>query len=303
MEFRPLGPGDFAVLKAHFEKSEHPHSEYSLASTIVWDRCVMEMGCAEDGEDLFLSETNPADPGERFLLLPIPGGGRFPPAELKRKALEAGFSEFRFVHDSYVSQYGMDEVEKHFKVSDQPGYRDYVYRAKDLASLDGRDLAKKRNHIRQFEKECAAHGWKVETVRLSSANAAACVECLEQWKSEQAGERATELLECEGDAIRRALADFDGLELRGLMVLIDGAARGFGIGARLNKDTGVLLFEKASDRFKGLYQYLDRECCRRLFEGWAWVNKEGDLQDPGLARAKESYAPFKRVKAFRLELL
>ncbi|MBI5881548.1 MAG: DUF2156 domain-containing protein [Elusimicrobia bacterium] len=302
MEFRGLEQADFARLKAFFEESEHPHSEYSLASTIVWDRCIMTMGCAVDGEDVFLSETNPADPKERFLLLPIPGGKRFAPAVLKQKALEAGFTEYRFVHDAYVSHHGMEEVEKHFKVSEQPGYTDYVYRAKDLASLDGRDLAKKRNNIRQFEKECAAHGWKVETVRLSSANAAACVECLEQWRNEQEDANWTGILACEGGAIRRALADFDGLEFRGLMVLVNGMPRGFGVAARLNRDTGVLLFEKASDRHKGLYQYLDRECCRLLFDNWQWVNKEGDMGDPGLARAKESYAPFKRVKAFSLEL-
>ena len=239
MGFRDIESADFARLKALFEKSEHPHSEYSLASTIVWDRCIMTTGCAMDGEDVFLSETNPADPKERFLLLPIPGGGRFPPAALKQKALEAGFAEYRFVHDSYIAEHGMEEVEKHFKVSEQPGCADYVYRAKDLASLEGRDLAKKRNNIRQFEKECVAHGWKVETVRLSSANAAACVECLEQWRNEQEDANWTGIL-VRRQAIR-GLGGFEGLS-SGLMVLINGAPRGFGVAAP-QCDTGAPLRE------------------------------------------------------------
>ncbi|MBI4677493.1 MAG: DUF2156 domain-containing protein [Elusimicrobia bacterium] len=300
MEFLPLEAKDYPSLKPLFAGANHPHSEYSLSSLILWGRCALATDYAYDGDAVFISETSLADPKERFLLLPIPAGGRFPPAVLKKKALEAGFSEYRFVHDSYISQYGMDEVEKYFKVSDQPGYHDYVYRAKDLASLHGRDLAKKRNLARRFEKDCGLNGWTIETARLSSADGQACVECLDRWRTERSGDW-TDVLERERKAILAALGSFDALELRGLMVIIAGVARGFGVASRLSGDTGVLHFEKASDRHKGLYQYLDRECARLLFEGWDWINKEGDMEDPGLARAKESYVPAKRVRSYRLE--
>ncbi|MFA6317305.1 MAG: phosphatidylglycerol lysyltransferase domain-containing protein [Elusimicrobiota bacterium] len=302
MAFQPLKAGDYPRLKPLFEGAEHPHSEYSLSSLILWDRCVMAADYACDGDAVFFCEAAVDDPKDRFLLLPVSMKTPYPPARLREKALEAGFAEYRFVHDDYIRQYGLEEVEKHFKVSDQPGYNDYVYRAKDLAALEGRDLAKKRNNIRQFEKEAALRGWRVETARLTSANAKACEEVLKSWQTERSDGEWTEVLECEGKAIRNSLENLEALELRGLMVLINGSVRGFGIVSRLNDDTGVLLFEKASDKYKGLYQYLDRECCRQLFDNWTWVNKEGDMGDPGLARAKESYAPFKRVQALRLEL-
>ena len=38
----------------------------------------------------------------------------------------------------------------------------------------------------------------------------------------------------------------------------------FGIGSRLRADMGNLNFEKAFPHVKGLYQFLDRECARRL---------------------------------------
>ncbi|MBI5622550.1 MAG: DUF2156 domain-containing protein [Elusimicrobia bacterium] len=302
MEFLPLKAGDYPRLKPLFEGIQNPHSEYSLSSMILWDRCVMAADYACDGDAVFFSEIGVDDPKDRFLLLPVSARTAYPPLRLKEKAFEAGFNEYRFVHDDYIAVHGLAEIEKHFTVLDQPGYSDYVYRVKDLASLEGRDLAKKRNNIRQFEKVCALNTWKVETVRLSSANAGACEEVLKTWQTERSGGEWTEVLECESQAIANALKDFDALDLRGLMVLINGAVRGFGIVCRLNDDTGVLLFEKGSDRYKGLYQYLDRECCRQLFDGWEWVNKEGDMQDPGLARAKESYYPAKRVKAHRLVL-
>jgi hypothetical protein len=86
------------------------------------------------------------------------------------------------------------------------------------------------------------------------------------------------------------------------MVAIDSKVTGFGIGSRLRDDTWVLHFERASAQFKGLYQYLDRECSRRLLPGVTFLNKESDMGDPGLAKAKLSYRPAFRVKSYRLEL-
>ncbi|MBI5211230.1 MAG: DUF2156 domain-containing protein [Elusimicrobia bacterium] len=300
--FSPFKVSDYPRLKPWFAGGNHPHSEYALSSLILWDRCILAADYAVDGDTLLVSETYLEEPQDRFLLLPLPARAACPPELLKKKAVEAGFSEYRFVHEGYLAAHGLSEVERHFKVSEQPGYNDYVYRVEDLAGLEGRELAKKRNHVRRFEKECALNGWKLETVRLSDSNAQACVDCLERWRVERAGKDWTEVLECEREAITAALKDFDRLELRGGMVLVQGVVVGFGIAAVLNEDTGVLLFEKASERYKGLYQYLDRECARLLFGGLRFVNKEGDQQDPGLAKAKESYHPSQRVKAYRLEV-
>jgi hypothetical protein len=63
---------------------------------------------------------------------------------------------------------------------------------------------------------------------------------------------------------------------------------------------GVLNFEKAFSDIKGLYQYFDRECARRLFPGMAYINKENDMGEPGLQKAKKSYYPDRIVSAYEL---
>ena len=63
---------------------------------------------------------------------------------------------------------------------------------------------------------------------------------------------------------------------------------------------GVLHFEKALSNIKGLYQYFDSECAKRLFKGYKYINKESDMGDPGLAKSKKSYHPVMIVKSYKL---
>mgnify|MGYP000405684838 CR=1 FL=1 len=60
--------------------------------------------------------------------------------------------------------------------------------------------------------------------------------------------------------------------------------------------------EKADAEIKGLYQYFDQQCARRLFNGYTYINKESDLGIAGLAKSKRSYYPVEKVKAYRLLL-
>jgi len=301
MDFEPLQPEHFASLKPYFAGQRHPLSPYSLASLVAWSQCIFDTLFAVVDDAVLFAERRMDDPNRKHLLLPVSPAGLKPPAWLKDQAAAAGFDEYHFVPQTYLESFGMAELERHFAVSEEPGYEDYVYRAADLAGLPGRDYAKKRNLIRQFERDCVGPG-RVQASAISGRNTAQCLECLEGWRAERLGRDWTEVLECERRAITKALLHFEAFELQGVMVSVDGKVKGFGIGGRLKDDTWVLNFEKASDQVKGLYQFLDRECARALFPGVAFLNKECDLGDPGLAKAKQSYRPVLRVKSYRLKL-
>jgi len=301
MEFELLQPEHYGRLKPFFAGQRHPLSAYSLASLVVWSQCIFDTLFAEAGDAVLFAERRMDDPNAKHLLLPVCPAGLKPPDWLGDQAAAAGFREYHFAPQAYLESFGLSEVEKRFAVSEQKDYEDYVYRACDLAGLQGRDYAKKRNLIRQFEREYLEAG-RVEVRAITTANAGECLAALEGWRAERRGQDWTDVLECERRAVTSALRGFAALDLQGLMVAIDARVRGFGIGSRLNEDTWVLNFEKASDQVKGLYQFLDRECARSLFPGLTFLNKESDLGDPGLARAKQSYHPAFRVKSYRLEL-
>ena len=92
------------------------------------------------------------------------------------------------------------------------------------------------------------------------------------------------------------------LESKGIQVRVDGKIYAFGIGSRLNQTTATLNFEKADSGVKGLYQFLDNECARRLFSGFRFINKESDMNIPNLAESKQSYNPILRIPSFKLTL-
>ena len=301
MELEMLRPEHYQRLKPCFAGPGLPLSTYSLASLIMWSQCIFDTLFAVEGDAVFIAEMRMDDPHLKHLLLPVSPGQSPPPGRLRAQAEAAGFKEYHCVPESYLAEHGRDEMERLFVVTEQKEFEDYVYRAADLAGLTGRDYAKKRNLIRQFEREYVEPG-RVEARSLSRDNGEECLACMEGWREARLGKDWTDVLECERGAITCGLKNFDALELQGLAVLVDGRVRGFGIGSRLKDDTWVLNFEKAADQVKGLYQYLDRECCRRLFPGVEFVNKESDMGDPGLARAKQSYYPAFRVKSYKLEL-
>ncbi len=300
MEFELLQPKHYSKLKPFFAGQQQALSIYSLPSLIVWSQCIVDTLFAVEGDAVLFAERRMDDPDRKHLLLPLSPAGLKSPQWLRDAAVAAGYREYQYVPQSYLEGVGRAEIEKFFVVQEQPEFEDYVYRSSDLAGLAGRHYAKKRNLIRQFERDYLSPG-RVQVQPITTANAAECLACLDGWRTER-GKDWTDVLECERRAIEAALKNLEALELQGLAVILDGKVQGFGIGSWLKPDTWVLNFEKATDRFKGLYQFLDQSCVQRLFPGVPFLNKESDLGDPGLAKAKQSYFPVARVKSYKLGL-
>ena len=78
-------------------------------------------------------------------------------------------------------------------------------------------------------------------------------------------------LACEKQAAINTIENLEQMDLKGILVRLDGVVSAFGISAPLTQDMATLQYEKAFSNVKGLYQYLDRECARRLFEGFTYI--------------------------------
>jgi hypothetical protein len=95
----------------------------------------------------------------------------------------------------------------------------------------------------------------------------------------------------EDSALKEALDNMDQLGFFGGVALIDGKIQALTLGERLSKDTAVVHFEKANPSIRGLYQFINQEFCRNVLRGFEFVNREQDVGEPGLRRAKEGYHP------------
>jgi uncharacterized protein len=304
MTFERLTIDSLPALRPFFEKQPYSLSVYSLTSIMAWREADgFEVTFAIDDGALFLSGERADRPGDRHLLMPLSPGRLLPPSQLAAAAARLGHRSFWYVPEDWVEAFGAAEIERRFGMSEHEDDSEYVFCTSDLAELKGSRYAPKRNLIHQFEAEHVAAG-RASVEPIEPANVPACLEFLEEWCRERDCESAEQAeLRCEKEAAGRALAELHVVGESGIAVRLDGEVAGFGIGARVNAEMGALHFEKAFSRVKGLYQFLDRECARRLFAGrFELVNKEGDMGLPGLAQAKRSYFPVRRVRSFSLEL-
>lgn len=299
--FKLLTPEDYPALKKYFDGHKYPLCEYSLSAVIAWNRCLYEVSWKLDGDLLLLAETDLEPPAARRLLMPVPFPFRdIPPAELAAIAARYRHTRFYYVPQDYFEKHKA-ALEPLFSAEEQPGFMDYLYNTSDLAGLAGHKYSKKRNLIAQFNKQTAAVK-QVKVEPITAANTGACLKLLDRWAHDPETGARLDMLNCERKAIVNSLKCLDLLEMKGVIVLVDGEICGFALGARLSHSTFVLNFEKALDDVKGLYQFLDKEFAASLPPAYACINKESDLGKPGLAKAKESYYPAAKVKSYTLTL-
>ncbi len=299
--FNRLKPEDYPSIKKFFDKHRYPLCEYSPATIVVWNRCLYEVGWRIDGDLLLIAETDIEPPSEKRLLMPVPCPFReLEPRELADVARRHRHTRYYYVPQDYCERH-RSALEELFTVEEQQGYKDYLYRTSDMAGLAGHKYSKKRNLIAQFNKQTAALK-KVKVEPLTKANNGACLNLLDRWARDPEVGARLDMLNCERKAIVTGLKHFELLEMKGVLVRIDGEISGFAFGSRLSDGVFVLNFEKALDDVKGLYQFLDNELAKHLPHGYSFINKESDLGKPGLVKAKESYYPAFTIKSYSLTL-
>ncbi len=299
MNFTPITLSEFQSLIPFFNRQPYELCPYLLSSMIAWQNDSYEVFNTILGEDLIVVARVK---DKRCLFLPLAPIDRFPPAKLLDLMLEAEVDMVFPVPDQYLTYHGRQQTADFFHIEEKPDHSDYVYRAQDLAQLKGNIFSKKRNLINQFEREYLGDG-RVEVTSITPADTAECLDFLEEWcLSNDCDGKDRDDLACEKEAAKFTLKHQEVFETKGLLLRIDGEICAFGMGTRLTKDMGVLNFEKAFADIKGLYQYFDRECARRLFPGFQYINKENDMGEPGLRKAKKSYHPVRIVKAYQLSI-
>jgi hypothetical protein len=174
---------------------------------------------------------------------------------------------------------------------------DYVYSRDDLAQLPGKKYHKRRNRLLKFlREEVGEYAYE----ELRPEHVVGCRALAAGWcEIRCSAERPSTFLETA--ATLEALELHEGLGLRGAVILEQGRVRAFCLGEELNPETFVVHFEKVEPDREGLAQLINREFCLRGLPGYRFVNREQDLGDPGLRRAKEAYYPVLLTEKFRVQ--
>lgn len=192
-----------------------------------------------------------------------------------------------------------------FSFEDDRGNYDYLYDIDSLCTLSGRKLSKKRNHINVFLQ--SYENWNVQ--EINSLNMQDVLKFAGQWYQKKSGgdsEIGDESLAYEKKALLQIVPQIEKIGADGIVLYVDGKVAAFTVGMRISETVYDTVFEKADDGIKGSYNIINREFARFLknkYESLKFINREQDLNLPGLRQAKLSYMPCSLVEKFVAKLI
>lgn len=163
---------------------------------------------------------------------------------------------------------------------------DYVYEREKLATLAGKKLHGKRNHINKFKT--LYENWCYES--LSDANVEECFQMALKWRNQNGCEEDVEK-NAEMCVTLNSLRLYKELELTGGCIRVDGKIVAFCIGEEVCEDTYVVHIEKAFSDVEGAYPMINQQFVQHECMEYEYVNREEDTGAEGLRKAKLSYRP------------
>jgi hypothetical protein len=174
-----------------------------------------------------------------------------------------------------------------------PDHFDYVYDVQELIELRGNRFHKKKNLFNQFKRN-----YEFTYVPLTPEEVERALTLQTEWCLWRDCEDST-TLEAENRAILNTFVDWNRLEdVFGGGLLVDGNMIAYTVAEPLDKQTVVIHFEKGCPNHKGAYQAINQMFLANAASDFTYVNREQDLGDPGLRKAKESYNPVAYVQKY-----
>lgn len=169
---------------------------------------------------------------------------------------------------------------------------DYVYDAQRLISLSGKKLQSKRNHLNYF---LANYNWSIHQITPQLMNEV--LDFNHEWcKIMKCTKFKT--LSWESCAVEKCLLNFDSLKIEGIALKVDDKIVAYSVGEILNSDTIIIHIEKAFSDIRGAYPMINREFASIMANGFKYVNREDDIGDLGLRKAKKSYNPLFMIEKY-----
>ena len=172
---------------------------------------------------------------------------------------------------------------------------DYLYDSTELVELRGNRFHKKKNLLRQFMKK-----YDYRYLPFGPELIEAAMAMQDDWCSWRDCESSS-ILSAENRSVHKVLTHWEHLQgLTGGVIQVEDLIVAYTIGERLSADTIVIHYEKGCPDYKGVYQAINQMFLAQLNGEYRWVNREQDLGEEGLRKAKLSYNPVKFLKKYRV---
>ncbi|MCB9481475.1 MAG: DUF2156 domain-containing protein [Desulfobacteraceae bacterium] len=300
MDFKLLEIQDKEKIFDRFKNNKFSLCVYSPLTILVWRAKYYFPVYRLEKDILYIGANLTGKNSRNHLIIPIAENlDKITPDSLYSFIKGTEFSYFKYVSEEYMDIFGYDEIEKYFRIEEAEGDSDYIYLKENLSELKGRKYSKKRNLINQFLK---TYDNRFSFEEITNENQKNVLDFIEEWCIKKNCDKDPDSdIACEKRAVKNAVENHQFLGYKTLVIRIDNEIMGCALSSQITQDTGGLHFQKAEFEIKGLYQFFDMECAKRLFsENIKFINKESDMNEEGLRKVKKSYYPEKILKSFNL---
>ena len=289
MTFHQLTLSDREAMQAVTLPSGRRNCNYNFANLVGWqfwyytEVCVLEnavvLRYTFDGQRAYMICTSEALSLELIEALFDDSNGDF------SDGAECGAAMTLIgLEDSQVAQCLVVNGQWSINIEPARDQYDYIYRRTDLATLHGRHLDAKRNHIHRFREEHPDFEYRPLTPELFDE----CRRLTDIWQEEKGG---SDTISAEKQVMETIFSNWDALGMIGGSILVDGRMVAFAYGAAVTTDTFDVCVEKADRHVEGAFAIINQQFAEHLPEQYIYLNREEDMGIPGLRQAKLSYHP------------
>lgn len=296
LQFRTITHADMPLIWEFLEREKGRTTDFSYGGLFMWVD-LFQYRYAIYKDTLFIKGVVENDRSKPAFSLPI---GSLPLEESINVLKEYCKQEGIDLELSAVPEYALEEFKKlnPRSIEELTDWSDYLYDAEMLASLKGKKMNKKRNHINSFINH--NNGWEFRP--LTEENADEALRFMDIYESE-ADETFMAREESRLSRIMiKMLAEGDPVMHGGILYSQPGKICALTIGD-VKGDTLYVHIEKATRGVGGSYEMINKEFASHVLEVHPevrYINREDDSGDEGLRRAKESYHPVDLLKKYNI---
>ncbi len=291
MNFHIISEND----KKIFEKYNinNQRSAYNFTTNYIWCGKDKLQVCVED-DYLFIFWNI----GKHSRMLYPKGYGENKKAAISKACdymLEKGINP-KFTH---LSEEDVLEMRNYFGDSfifelDRDG-SDYIYETQKLITLSGKKLHSKKNHLNSFRKNNEFIYRSIEEKDIPN-----CKALFELWYNDK--EEITKLMPESRIATYKLLDNIQTLNLKSGLIEINGNIVACTVGEKITSDTALIHVEFADTTFNGSYAAINQQFVENEWSDTTFINREEDMGNAGLRKAKESYQPIKLLNSYTATL-
>ena len=189
-----------------------------------------------------------------------------------------------------------EEMKTNISIEEARSDWDYVYDVQALVTLSGNRYHKKKNLLNQF---CKKYEYRYGAFTRDMIEAA--LDMQENWCTWRDCE-SSGTLAAENRVIAKVLGAWqDLIGVMGGAIFVDRRMVAYTVAEVLPCGTLLIHFEKADPDFRGAYQAINQMFLAQLGNhAPVTVNREQDLGDEGLRKAKLSYHPVSFLKKYQI---